>query len=1354
MADADTVNMLDFVARQVHQARILMVGAYRPEELGNGEASHSLRKVVDSLVGSGSCCRIALDRLSADETAVLAAAFLEEDRVPTDVADRLQNETEGHPLFVLEILKWMQEQKIARRDKYGRWILRDIDEHSSLIPRSLQNAIQARLAQLSDEDQDILRYAAVEGENFSSEALTCTLDIERMPLLRSLDRLEHRHRMIRYDGEHYRFVHAKIREVLYQDLSPELKCALHQLLGEYKERFYRHRIHEGLFELARHFYEAGAPKKAVDYLNRAGDQASGMYAHQQAIFCYLRALELISDGPGKASLLEKLGDGYHAAGSLDEALATYIQLLELCREELKRAEILRRMGVVCDLAQQREKSLQYFEQAQEELKGIDAPIARVRVLIDLSYLCMAHFNDFNRAEELNRECSQILEGCEPCVESIRLYRNLAGVYGYRARHEKVSACYQERLAQAEEIGNLREVVLACLDWVSATLPDEKLDDVMRYAERAIEVSEQIGDLRLMAEGLSRKGGALMRWEQQWNAAEPPLRESLEICLRMGYVHPLADLLHELARIYLKRDQAQEAQEMLMRGIERLLDLKVEGIYLIRCFTRAVEDLQHTCEIQNRPEVFVEFYRRIRLERPDALEEAQPQQWLLEPVSLTLDDRWREDEAESWTDRECPPGWIWSTDERDLSRYCPVFGEEGLEIQITHFPRHIVQDYERNYEPPRLARTIEGDCTVRVCLSAVDEKTPKSGGVIAWKDSDNFALLAVDLRDEVQFYIKKDGIFKMVGRGHMEGKAHWLGFQWEGSQLISLCSLDGQDWYSAGQVRFEGNELQFGIYPHSSNREYGEISLAARYGPFQIARKGGRERAQTMENSTADEPAYSVVLPQEELAALCRVSRTINATLDLEELLERVLDVALETTGAERGLVLLREDASSDMRIAVARNMDGETVRDATEISRKIVADVIQGGQPIIALDAGDDEQFQPYESVVLHRIRSVLCLPLRIHDQLTGTLYLDHRAQVGIFAETSLPFYQGMADQIALAVENARLYNQVREENLHLRREVEGRYQFEHILGNSPAMKSVFALLEKVIESTSSVVITGESGTGKELVARAIHYEGARREKRFVAENCAALSEQLLETELFGHVQGAFTGATRTKKGLFEVADGGTLFLDEITEASQAMQTKLLRALEEKEVRRLGETEPRKVDVRLLAATSKNLLEEVNAGRFRADLYYRLKVLHVSLPPLRERREDIPELARHFLEKYGERNSKNLPGFSREVLATLRGYDWPGNVRELRNEVERMAALVEEGGTISQEFLSESLREGQAAILMRKEGESLNEALTRIRKTMIEGALRQCGGNRTRAAELLGISRSNLHMMVKRLKIE
>ena len=257
-----------------------------------------------------------------------------------------------------------------------------------------------------------------------------------------------------------------------------------------------------------------------------------------------------------------------------------------------------------------------------------------------------------------------------------------------------------------------------------------------------------------------------------------------------------------------------------------------------------------------------------------------------------------------------------------------------------------------------------------------------------------------------------------------------------------------------------------------------------------------------------------------------------------------------------------------------------------------------------------------------------------------------------------------------------------------------------------------------------------------------------------MAENCAALSEQLLETELFGHVQGAFTGATRTKKGLFEVADGGTLFLDEITEASQAMQTKLLRALEEKEVRRLGETEPRKVDVRLLAATSKNLLEEVNAGRFRADLYYRLKVLHVSLPPLRERREDIPELARHFLEKYGERNSKNLPGFSREVLATLRGYDWPGNVRELRNEVERMAALVEEGGTISQEFLSESLREGQAAILMRKEGESLNEALTRIRKTMIEGALRQCGGNRTRAAELLGISRSNLHMMVKRLKIE
>jgi transcriptional regulator with PAS, ATPase and Fis domain len=282
------------------------------------------------------------------------------------------------------------------------------------------------------------------------------------------------------------------------------------------------------------------------------------------------------------------------------------------------------------------------------------------------------------------------------------------------------------------------------------------------------------------------------------------------------------------------------------------------------------------------------------------------------------------------------------------------------------------------------------------------------------------------------------------------------------------------------------------------------------------------------------------------------------------------------------------------------------------------------------------------------------------------------------------------------------------------------------------------------------VVITGESGTGKELVARALHFEGPRSAGQFVAENCAALSESLLESELFGYARGAFTGAVQSKKGLFEVADGGTLLLDEIAETSPGVQTKLLRVLEAGEMRRLGETEARKVDVRLLAATSRDLRLEVEEGRFRPELFYRLNVLNVDLPTLRDKREDIPLLAQHFLEDYARRTGKELPGFSREVIAALCGMGWPGNVRELKNEVERMAAMVEAGKTIQMDLISKKVEQETGVSAGRRPGESMNEALQRTKREMIEEALEEAGGNRTRAAELLGTTRTNLQMIMKR----
>jgi Nif-specific regulatory protein len=306
------------------------------------------------------------------------------------------------------------------------------------------------------------------------------------------------------------------------------------------------------------------------------------------------------------------------------------------------------------------------------------------------------------------------------------------------------------------------------------------------------------------------------------------------------------------------------------------------------------------------------------------------------------------------------------------------------------------------------------------------------------------------------------------------------------------------------------------------------------------------------------------------------------------------------------------------------------------------------------------------------------------------------------------------------------------------------------IIGESDAMKELLSQLDKVVDTNVTVLIEGDTGTGKELIASALHYRSRRREELFVAQNCAALAENLLESELFGHVKGAFTGATDDKKGLFELADGSTLFLDEITEAPMSIQSKLLRALQEGEIRPVGASEPILVNVRVVAATNRNLEKEVESGRFREDLYYRLKVFPLRVPPLRERRTDIPLLVQHFLERYSAEIGKAVAGVSAEAMNLLMAYDWPGNVRELQNEVQRMVIQVDTGAFATPELLSPRMRRGEDIVA--KSGATqgtLKEKMTAVEKYIIFEALRENDGNKTNTAKKLGITREGLHKKLR-----
>jgi Nif-specific regulatory protein len=397
----------------------------------------------------------------------------------------------------------------------------------------------------------------------------------------------------------------------------------------------------------------------------------------------------------------------------------------------------------------------------------------------------------------------------------------------------------------------------------------------------------------------------------------------------------------------------------------------------------------------------------------------------------------------------------------------------------------------------------------------------------------------------------------------------------------------------------------------------------------------------------------------------------------------------------------------------------------------------------LCVDVRDDQSLRSAESLFAAQVCSLLCVPIIIRDRVAGFIYLDTSHRGIILDEGHLQLVTAVGSIAAVAIENVRHLEWLQGENQRLHQQI----HLEHnMIGDSPRMNEVYRFIERVAPAATTVLIRGESGTGKELVAHAIHSNSERAAKQFVAINCAVLSEALLESELFGYEKGAFTSAVAQKRGRLEVADGGTLFLDEVGELTPATQAKLLRVLQERQFERLGSTHSINVDVRIIAATNRNLEEAIKSGRFREDLYYRLNVISLALPPLRERRDDIPLLAYYFVEKYSRKCKRHVSGISPEARACLVAYDWPGNVRELENAVERAIVL---GNTevIVPEDLPESLLNDSVPEKLPDYHEAMNE----MKKKIILGAIEKASGNYTQAAKLLGIHSTNLHRLIRTL---
>lgn len=481
------------------------------------------------------------------------------------------------------------------------------------------------------------------------------------------------------------------------------------------------------------------------------------------------------------------------------------------------------------------------------------------------------------------------------------------------------------------------------------------------------------------------------------------------------------------------------------------------------------------------------------------------------------------------------------------------------------------------------------------------------------------------------------------------------------------------------------------------------------------------------------------LTKDQFEALFQISKTLNNAIYAESLIEQALDWVINIINAERGLFVRYKESENEFSIIAARHINKESIKNIKEFSSGILLEVIKRKSSLLYHDAQSDPRISQYESITIKGIKSVIGVPVFRDEKVWGVILADSQMDRREFTEENLIFLNFFSNLFSLALDKVINIEKLQYENIILQNKLESTHQIPEMIGKSKAMTVLSDLIFKVAKTNTTVLILGESGTGKDLVANAIHKLSERKNYPYLAQFCGSIPDSLLESELFGYKKGAFTGANSDKKGLLEVADKGTFFLDEIADISTALQAKLLRVLENKEIIRLGDTQTKKIDVRILAATNKDLMQLVKEGKFREDLFYRLNIFPIQLPTLRERKEDIPQLVRHFIDSHSKENLV----IERNALLKLEKYYWPGNVRQLLNVIQRAIILCDE----------KKIEEKHIIIENQNDEDNFNGTLEDYQILILKKRLKEYNGNRTQTAESLGVSVRWIQLKLKELGI-
>jgi Nif-specific regulatory protein len=1274
--DGPTIDLMHHLLFRAVRSRWLIVGTLRDE------GAAPINPFLERFARLSRLRRLELRPLGRDAIADLLASMLPFEEEPRRLADLLAEQTSGNPLYIEELMKDLAGEGTLRR-RGASWTAR----LESIDPRRLGTGLTAivarRLAELSRAERDIIALLAVFNRPVRSATLARALGLAGEALPPSLESLENL-RLITLDRTRPQTTvidlsHSRIREAAYGALAAAQRRTLHGAAAAAIEAAHPGNLDEVVEDLAHHYTQAGELERAVDYSLRAARKAQSLFNPGQRAMFLLQAHRQMPDDDHERRL-RTLDEASNLKGT---ALGDHAATLEL---GLTMEHEASRAGSQYHLV----KALCYQVWAQSFLgKEKEAQAAGRRALATaraagdrnalaaaLNYCGLLHARGGRQREALPHleESSSYYRELGRPADLLTVLNNAGLCHLGLGEPEKAEPYLREALDLQRDAGLHYDYHHYLTNLAPVRLDQGDVDGAIGTLEQAIDWPRRNVAPAILANYLGWLGQAYAM-QGRYDRAIAALEESRQIYTDLGQETEIPPLLDYLGNCQREIGRLQRASALHREGLDlaRRLDSEVQEAHLLVCL--AADSLA-----AGESEEALSLARQAR-ERSRALHHTR--------IAFAA---------------ECVEAIAGGCDDR-----------RALAAMARRIARH---DLRALRFPDRLRRHLVLGHLARAAGKPEEALREARAGIEAAK----------------------------AGGFH---EFHWKLLALLGAALEASGRLE-----EAAAAYNEGHRLTLTIasqFEDSSMRDDYEGEAARRRLARKAAGASGAPGASADGTPMADNsPAApdiaaaagaSIAAGDDRsarmLAKLYEITRAINSILEPEPLLDKVMDLAIESVGAERGLIFLLRDGGAEMDVVVARNLDQETIKDATEYSRSILREAGRG-RPVLTHDAAADDRFRNSKSVALYHIRSLMCVPLRLKDRIIGTVYVDTRKLGALFGDDQLRFLEAFADQAVVAIDNARLFAAVRQENTYLKKAVRERYGFENIVGRSAPMRGVFNLISKVAGSNLSVLIRGESGTGKELVARAIHHNSHRKDARFFSENCAALPDTLLASELFGHVKGAFTGADTHHKGVFEMADRGTLFLDEVGDMSMTMQSKLLRVLQDGEIRPVGSESARKVDVRIVSATNRDLEEMIEAKEFRRDLFFRINGVVVPLPALRERRDDIPLLVEHFLARVARENNTGKLKVDPALMAALTRHDWPGNVRELENQVYRLA-LFTSGDTVTLDDARNDPEFAKRITPLASPGTDSG-----VSRAALERALDSAGGDRTEAARILGISRATL----------